>query len=75
VSKKPKSESLAGYVSKNVYDGKRVMTPAEADEARRAVDANRDILRVGRDQLERYDEALRELAGETSAKRDDGDDA
>lgn len=71
--KRPKSQSLAGYVSKNVYDGERVMTAA--DVARRAVDANRDVLRVGREQLERYDEALRELAGETVVKRKDRGDA
>lgn len=75
MSKKPKAQSIAGYVSKYVYDGKRLMTPAEADDARRAVDANRDVLRVGREQLERYDEALRELAGGAAAKRDDRDDA
>lgn len=39
---KPQVKSLAGYVSKNVYDGKRVLSRAEADYARRAVDANRD---------------------------------
>lgn len=72
---KPKSQSIAGYVSKNVYDGKRVMTPAEAADAHRSFDANRDVLRVGREQLERYDEALRELAGETAAKKASHDDA
>jgi hypothetical protein len=53
---KPKAQSLAGYVSKNVYDGKRYMTPAEADVARRSVEANRDVLRVGREQLERIED-------------------
>lgn len=36
---------------------------------------DRAVLRVGAEQLERYDEALRELAGETAAKKGGHDDA